>query len=98
VSGEQVIGQPLAIGARRDRGMREQRLDLGSAEEPVRPVVIVQRLDAEPVARGEQSAASSVPDDEREHPVQPIHAGFALLLVEVEDDFAVGVGVELVSA
>ena len=55
---------------------------------------VVQRLDADAIARDEQRARSRVPDREAEHAAQPGDRVRAPLLVGVNDDFGVGRRVE----
>ncbi len=53
-------------------------------------VEIVQRLDAHAVARHEQSASLRVPNGERKHPAELLDALGTLVLVQMHDDFRVG--------
>ena len=52
-------------------------------------VGVVQRLDAEAIAREQQAAVGAIPDREREHALQPLDASLAFLFVEVQDRFGV---------
>src|SRR5688572_17889857 len=58
----------------------------------------VQRLDPETVAGEEQRLRRGVPDGEREHTAQLLHAIGALVLVEMENGLGVALGRERVSA
>src|SRR2546426_254582 len=69
--------------------MPEKRFDLRREDQDAVPVPVVERLLAEPVARQEESLPSRVPDREREHPPQPIHAPGALVFEEVHDGLGV---------
>ena len=57
----------------------------------------VERLDAEPVAGEEQRLLGRVPDGEREHAAQPLHALRPVLFVEMQDDLGVALSGEHVS-
>ena len=59
---------------------------------------IVERLDAETVARSEQRPVALIPDRERELAAQRVDDAGAMLLVEMEGDLAVGAGAERVAA
>ncbi len=69
---EQILGKRLVARPGLDEPAREERLDLRAEHERVRPVRVVQRLDAHPIAREEQRALPRVPDREREHAVQRV--------------------------
>ena len=73
--------------------MLQQRLDLGSeGEQPAVPEV-VERLDAQPVARAEQALVRLVPYREGEHAAEAANAFIAILLVGVENGFGVAAAV-----
>ena len=76
------------IPAQRNAELGE-RLDL--RREIERPVVdrVVERLDAEAVARREELAVARVPDRERELASQRVERARAAILVEVQRDLAV---------
>ena len=76
----------------RQRG--QDRLDLRGEDECLIRQRVVERLDVESVARAEQPTPALVPQRERPHAVEPLDAVDTPLLVGVEDDFRVGVGVE----
>ena len=71
---------------------RQQRLRRGGEAETARRFVVVQRLDAQTVAREEQRVA--VPDREGEHAVQALDTGFAPFKVRPQNDLGVAVGAE----
>ena len=78
--------------------MREHRLQLGAEQEgAVIEQRVVQRLDAQPVARQEQGLAVAVPEREGEHAAKAVDAGLAPGLPGVDDDFGVAAGVEHVA-
>lgn len=76
----------------------KERLDLGGEGKSPGQHRPVERLDAEPVPRGEQLSRLRVPDREREHAVEARHARRAPLLIRVEDDLGIAPGDELVAA
>jgi hypothetical protein len=51
---------------------------------------VVQRLDAEPVARCEQPPLTRVPEKKREHADEAIEARVAPFLVRGQDDLGIG--------
>ena len=75
--------------------MLQQRLDLGCEREQPAVPVIVEGLDAQPVARAEQPLPLGVPDCECEHTPQQPQAIRTVLFVGVED--GLGVGTRLVA-
>jgi hypothetical protein len=81
----------LVAGVQRGRQL-EERLLLTRERHSARTGRVVQRLDAERVARAEHLAAAPVPDDEREHAAQPGHGRRAEIVVQRDDDLAVAVG------
>ena len=76
----------------------EQRLDLGREDQPALVLGVEQRLDAEPVAGGDQGGPGVVPQGERELAPQVVQAVEAPLLVQVQRDLAVGPRPEGVAA
>lgn len=82
-------GMTSRLRRRVDAAAGEERLDL--AREPDRPAVVsvVERLDAEGVARREQTAPPGVPDHERVHTAQALDHGRAVAPVEVQQAFRV---------
>src|SRR6266705_2165196 len=62
----------------------QQRLDLGGKRENLAVVVVIERLNAERVAREEQSAFSVIPDRERVHAAQVPHHVLPIFRVEVK--------------
>src|SRR2546425_2996161 len=74
-----------------------QGLQLRREPDPPRCGGDVQRLDAEAVAGQEQRSRGRVPDREREHATQPLHALRAVLLVEMQDRLGVALSGERMS-
>ncbi len=67
----QVVVQAPRIGPRRQRGHVEQGTDLRGERQALLRGVVVQRLDAEDVARQHEPPFLHVEDREREHPDEP---------------------------
>ena len=78
------------VDAGLDVRVRQQRLDLGAEDQLALGDGVEERPDAEAIARGEEHAASRVPDGKRPLAVQPLDAVLALFFVEMEDHFRVG--------
>ena len=66
----EIVAHRIVVRRRLDVRVPEQRLDLGGEHHA--PVVgtVVQRLDAEVIACGDEAAAVSIVQHEREHPVE----------------------------
>src|SRR5262249_25432004 len=91
VSVRRVICERVVIQFRTDRAPLDERLDLRSeVERAVFLHYVIQRLDAEPVARDHEPPATAVPDRVGEHPAQLLNAAPAELLVEMDDRLGVG--------
>jgi hypothetical protein len=74
------VGQELRHGGLVEPGpqpRREQRLDLGGEQQLALVDGVVERLDAQPVAREQEPPPPGIPDREREHPFQPLDARLA---------------------
>ena len=69
--------------------MLQQRLDFGAEEQLAAHLNVIERLDAQMIPRQEQLAPDRIPDGEREHAVEPFHAGRAPLFVGVNDHLRV---------
>jgi len=80
-------------------GIFEERLQFGAEHDAtIRERGVVERFDAEPIAREQQPAVRGVPDREREHAAKPVDAALAPLLVAVNDDLGVRACLEPVTA
>ena len=78
--------------------MLEQRLDLRREQEmSVRQQRVMQRLDAQAVAGKEQRLPIAVPQREREHAAEAVHAAFAPGFPGVHDHLGVAARVEAVT-
>ena len=88
------------VGIERSRrvGVAEQCPDLGREREVAGGSGVDQRFLAEPVPGEEQAPRCAVPDREREHAAQTLHAAHADLLPKVDDDLGVGATREAVAA
>ena len=84
---------------RRARAWPPPECDLISEPNDERAVAlgIVERLDADAIAREQQRAAAAVPERDAEHAAQVRERVLAPLLVGVDDGLGVGVGVERVA-
>ena len=91
----QVLFERFAVELARVVRMLEDALDLGSEDEAAVLLRVIERLDAEEVAGAEQLARVAVPDGEREHAAQAVEHAFAPCQIAREQDFGVGVGLEL---
>src|SRR5437773_10979475 len=76
--------------------MREDRLDLRGKEELRAVTVIVQRLDPVPIPGKEEPLPRAIPDRKGEVSVEAIEAGFAPLLIRVDNDLRVRPGAKVV--
>ena len=95
--GEEVEG-PLVVQERLPAGEHRELFDLGGErEEPGGREPVIERLDPEPVACGEDHPGLAVVDHEREHAIEPVHAVAPPLGVGVEEDLGVRTGVKYVT-
>jgi hypothetical protein len=78
--------------------LAHQRLQLGGEGEDARGGRVVERLDAEAVAREHQPAPARVPQRDTEHAAQLVHEARPALLVEVHEHLRVAAGREAVAA
>src|SRR5580698_9569953 len=78
-----------------NRGVLQQRLDLGCEGEQAPIPVIVERLNPQPVPCTEQLLPSGIPDGECKHAPQQRQAVRAVFFVGVED--GLGVGMRLIA-
>jgi hypothetical protein len=82
---------------RLDAGVRQDRLQLGAEDELVPDERVVEGFVPETISGEEQLSRGSVPDREREHPVEVADAVGTELLVGVDHDLGVGAGLEPMS-
>jgi len=75
----------------------QQGFDLGGDSEGFAIIGIVEGFDAEGVAGQEYTLAAGIPDEEGIHSAEFIYHSSALSGVEVEEDFGIAVGTELVA-
>ena len=93
----EVVADAGLAGRKRLAGGAE-RLELAREHETTPFEPVVEGLDAEAVARAEELATLPVPDRERPHPVEPLDAASAPLVVGGEDHLGVRAGAEAVTA
>ena len=84
------LGQHGLIGFRLDQPAGEDRLHLRSEQQRARGPGPVERLDAEAIAHEQETALRGVPDREREHAAEPVHALLAPLFIGVDNGLGVG--------
>ena len=87
----QILRQLLAVELLLERGMREERLDLAAVDQAATVVLVVERLDAEQVARAHEALLRRVPDGDGEHAAQLLEHVRAPRLVAVDDGLGVAV-------
>ena len=92
------VHDAVAIRPSRQLRVDDEGLDLGREAEPLLRDRVVERLDAEPVARAEEASTSPVPDGEREHAVQAFEAALSPLRVRSEQHLGVTAAPEPVAA
>jgi hypothetical protein len=76
---------------------RKQRLRGRCEQQAIIVGRVVQRLDADAVARQHQSLPAGIPKAEREHTVQPLHAIRTPLCIGFQDNFGIAARFEAVS-
>ena len=92
-----VVGEPVGVDLPFKGRVFQEGFDLGAVEEVAVLFVVVEGLDAEDVPGAEKGLGGLVPDDEGEHAPELLEKLLAVLLVAVEEDFGVGVGLENVA-
>ena len=97
VAVEKVIRHRGVIDLHLEIRMRQQGLHLGGEDHPASLALVKQGLLAGAIAREQQASAALVPNRQREHAVKAIDGAVAQFLVQVDDHFGVGVGLELVA-
>ncbi len=75
----------LLVNLRRDRGVREDRLDLRGKDKASVPLVKVERLDAHPVTHEHEPLARRVPQSDAVVALDLMHELKTALFVEVQD-------------
>ena len=76
----------------------QQHLDLGTKVKTFAVAVIIERLDAEPIADEMQLTAAPIPDRKGEHTVEVLNAGQPMTLVLSEDHLGIGTGTKVAPA
>ena len=93
----QVLRKHRTVDSGRELRVCVERLDFGTVDEPVAVLRVVERFDAEDVARADELLSHVVPDGDCEHATQTLEDAHAPFLVTVHDDFGVTVRRELVA-
>src|SRR5881396_2603272 len=83
------LGNDRGVERRPAREGGQNRLDLRREQELVPRERVVQRLDAEPIAREEQPPPGPIPEREGEHAIQALDAALAIVFVRVHDRLGV---------
>src|SRR6058998_1733430 len=83
------VVEDRALVWRGPEASRQQALDLGGEGEAYAVPVVVERFHSHAVPRAEEPAAISVPDGEREHPIEARDTELAPLPVGCEQDLRV---------
>ena len=91
------VKHALFIPARGD-ACSEEGFDFGREIKRIVMPGIKERLDAEAVARSEETTVAFIPEDEGELAAKLVQTMGAEFLVEMESDLAVGAGAEAVPA
>ena len=91
-----VDGSPVELAL--DVRKLQERLELGSEQEPPVDFGVVEGLDPQPVARQQESLPALVPERQREHSRHLLHAPGAVVFVEMHDRLRIGRREEDVSA
>jgi len=97
VAEEQVVGEGVVVGAGVEGVGLEEGFGLAGEEESAGGVGVVEGFLAYAVAGEEELLFGLVPEGEGEHAAEVGGAVGAVLFVEVEDDFGVGLGAEAVA-
>src|ERR1700756_5351195 len=94
----QILRQRSAIELGRNSRIGKDCLDLRAKQKCAAIPAVIERLDAETVAGGEQHAPAAVPDGKAKHAAQMLYAIAAVFLVQMDYGFGVAVGTVAVSA
>ena len=95
---EKILGERGGIDRAADPRVLEQCLDLRPEHQCLAVAPIVKRFLTRAVASQKQSLGAIIPQGDGEHAVQFAQAVRALLLVQVDDGFAIGMSLEIVAA
>src|SRR5204862_1902268 len=95
---QEILSEGLKVGGAADARVLEQSLDFGRKYQGTAPVPVVEGLLPGPVARQDQSLGALIPERNGEHSVQLADKIRPQVLVQVNDDFAVGARPQSVAA
>src|SRR5215831_2749609 len=93
----QVIIQRLGVECFLHTRVLQNRFDLGSKQEFVPIPIVIERLNAYPIACQEELLFDPIPNGKSEHPSQMLHTRLAVFLVGTQDDFCITLCCEVVS-
>src|SRR5215813_6305416 len=93
----QVVLKATRIQLRPDKPSRDQCFDLRGKGKGLRVSCVIEGLDAQPISRCKQPPRPPVPNGEGKHAIKVLRTLSSPLLVGMDDDFCIGVGVERVA-
>ena len=93
----EVFREPFLVDFLYKVRVGQETLDFRAEEKVAVVLIVIERLDAENIARAEQLLCGAVPDDEGIHAAQPLQHAGAPLLIAVQQHFAVRGGLERVT-
>src|SRR5215510_1304225 len=93
----QVVLKATRIQLRPDKPSHDQCFDLRGKGKGLRASYVIERLNAQPIPRRKQPLCLPVPKGEGKHAIKVLRTLSSPLLVGMDDDFCIGVGVERVA-
>src|SRR6266851_552707 len=98
ISEGQVFGKRRKMEFRAHSAVSQNHFDFRAKQERFRRQPVVQRFDAQSVARREQRTLLAVPDGKCKHPAQVMHTVAPVLFVQMNNRFRIAVGAVTVAA
>src|SRR5882672_5316557 len=98
VAERKIFRQRLAVELRLHSGMGEDGFYFRSEQQCLAVVVIVERLDSQPVSRNEEAPSGPVPNRERKHATEVLNAVLSILLIQMDNGFSIAPGAIAVPA
>ena len=93
----QVLRKGLAVQLLLEARVRQEGLDLATPDQTTALMLVVQRLDAEDIARQHQLLFLGIPDGDGEHAAQTLEHARSPGFIAMHDGLGVAVGLELVA-